>query len=94
MSAYPALVLIHAEMERGNRVGSLRTFAKARDRLATCPTRYLGFDVAGERARLDALCEALEAGTCAGLDPAPVWRFDGLMLDGGQLDGAAAGGRM
>lgn len=63
-------------LERGNRVGALRTFAKARDRFAAYPVRYLGFDVAGERARLEALREALEAGTSEHRRPAPIWRFD------------------
>lgn len=67
-------------LERGNCVGALRTFAKARDRFAAYPARYLGFDVAGERARLEALREGLEAGTSEHRDPAPIWRFDNLSL--------------
>ena len=76
---------------RGNRVGALRTFAKARDRFEAYPARYLGFNVAGERARLEALREALEAGTSEHRNPAPIWRFDNppLAADPRPDDGAA-----
>lgn len=67
-------------LERGNLVGALRTFAKARDRFAAYPARYLGFDVAGERARLEALREALEAGASEHRGRAPTWRFDNSPL--------------
>lgn len=78
----------------GNRVGALRTFAKARARFEVYPDRYLGFDVAGERARLEALREALETGTSEHRKPAPIWRVDESPLDvDGQLDDAPAGGR-
>jgi len=63
---------------RGNHVGALRTFVKARDRFEAYPARYFGFDVAAERARLEALREALEAGTSEHRNPAPIWRFDKL----------------
>lgn len=62
-------------LERGNRVGALRTFAKARVRFEPYPASYLGFDVAQERARLEELSSTLEAGKLPGLDPAPIWRF-------------------
>lgn len=65
---------------RGNRLGALRTFAKARDRFEAYPARYFGFDVAGERARLEALREALETGSFEHRDPAPIWRFENLPL--------------
>jgi predicted metal-dependent hydrolase len=53
-------------LERGNRVGALRTFAKALSRLEAYPARYLGFDVAAQQ---DWLRE-IPAG------PPPIWRFD------------------
>ena len=62
-------------LERGNRVGALRTFTKALGRFEAYPARYLGFDVANERARLEGLRRALETGNSPGLDPAPTWRF-------------------
>ena len=54
-------------LAKGNRNGALKTFAKARGRFEAYPDRYLGFDVAAERARLQDQPEGR-----------PVWRFDGL----------------
>ena len=57
-------------LERGNRVGALRTFSKALGRFEAYPPRYLGFDVAAERARLRA----------SPTEQPPAWRFDDLPL--------------
>lgn len=73
-------------LERGNRVGALRTFAKAQARLGAYPARYLGFDVAGERVRLEDLRKTLEAAKSAALDAAPTWCFEDLPLTEGTGD--------
>ena len=79
---------------RGNHVGALRTFVKARDRFEAYPARYFGFDVAGERARLELLRGALEAGTFEHRDRAPIWRFDNPPLAvHARLDDGGTGGR-
>lgn len=73
-------------LDRGNRVGALRTFAKALGRLEAYPARYLGFDVAGERVRLEDLRKTLEAAKSAALDAAPTWCFEDLPLTEGTGD--------
>lgn len=65
-------------LERGNRVGAIRTFARALGRLEPYPAQYFGFDVAGERIRVQELLSSLGAGTVRGPDRPPIWRFDGL----------------
>lgn len=73
-------VALKRAVDQFNRVGALRTFAKARDRFEAYPARYLGFNVAGERARLEAWREAIEAGTSEHRNPGPIWRFDNRPL--------------
>lgn len=55
-------------LERGNRAGATKTFAKARARLDRYPARYFGFDVAAERRRLED----------PAAQPPPRWRFENL----------------
>lgn len=90
---FQALILVSVgfhHLERGNRVGALRTFAKARDRFEAYPASHLGFDVDRERARLETLLEALDAGMAERVAPAPSWRFDDLPLAAdGSFDGVA-----
>lgn len=65
-------------LDRGNRVGAARTFARALARFKPYPARYCEFDLAAERARLRALLEALADEEAAlPLEP-PRWRFDDL----------------
>lgn len=47
-------------LDRGNRVGAKRTFARAWHRLEGCPAQYLGFDVAHERALIHSLLQNLD----------------------------------
>ena len=61
---------------RGNRAGALKTFARALDRFEPYPARYLGFDLAAERARLRAVVAALKGEEAALPQQAPVWRFN------------------
>lgn len=63
---------------RGNRAGALKTFARALGRFEPYPPRYLGFDLAAERLRLQALLAALKGEEDAMPGQAPVWRFDAL----------------
>ena len=67
---------------RGNRAGALKTFTRALGRFEPYPARYLGFDLAAERARLQALLAALTDGGAAVSGPPPFWRFDHPPLAG------------
>jgi predicted metal-dependent hydrolase len=69
---------------RGNRTGALTTFTRALGRFEPYPARYLGFDLAAERARLQARLAALAGEEGAVPEQAPVWRFDDLPVDRGQ----------
>ena len=69
---------------RGNRAGALKTFTRALGRFEPYPPRYLGFDLAAERVRLQALLAALASEGVAGPGRAPIWRFDNLPVDRGQ----------
>ncbi len=77
-------------LERGNRAGALKTFARALGRFEPYPARYLGFDLAAERARLRAVGAALtgEEAPVPGLPP--VWRFDDLPAAGHDPERAQA----
>ena len=68
-------------LDRGNRVGALRTFARALARFERYPARYHGFDLAAERARLQALLAALADEDAALPGPPWIWRFDDLPDD-------------
>jgi predicted metal-dependent hydrolase len=65
-------------LDRGNRAGALRTFTRALGRFERYPSRYCGFDLAAERARLRALLAALTDEDAAVPGPRPSWRFDDL----------------
>jgi predicted metal-dependent hydrolase len=81
-------------LERRNRAGALKTFARASDRFEPYPARYFGFDVAAERARLQALVAALKRGESDGPGPPPIWRFDDLpVVEGKPGDAPADGSR-
>ncbi|MEO8500976.1 MAG: DUF309 domain-containing protein [Vicinamibacteria bacterium] len=63
-------------LERGNRVGAVRTFARALDRFKPYPAHYLGFEVATERGRVQERLNALRAGVVMGPDPPPIWTYN------------------
>jgi len=65
-------------LDRGNRVGALRTFTRAMGRFERYPARYLGFDLGAERGRLQAVLDALADEDAALPGPPPIWRFDDL----------------
>ncbi len=65
-------------LDRGNRAGALRTLTRAMGRFERYPARYCGFDLAAERARLQALLTALGDEDAAVPEPRPAWRFEDL----------------
>jgi predicted metal-dependent hydrolase len=67
-------------LERGNPAGARKTFTRALVRFGSYPAGYFGFDVAAERSRLHDRLTALDAGSMAGLESPPIWRFDGLPI--------------
>lgn len=78
---FQALIQVSAgfhHLGRGNRAGALGTFTRALGRLESYPARYFGFDLAGERARLQDLTNALRAEEFQAPARPPIWRFDDL----------------
>jgi predicted metal-dependent hydrolase len=65
-------------LDRGNRVGALRTFTRALGRFERYPACYLGLDLVAERARLHSLLSALADEDAPLPGPPPTWRFDDL----------------
>jgi hypothetical protein len=62
----------------GNLPGMESMLRRALKRFARYPDRYFGFDLAGERARLQSWLARIEAGEVdpGAEHPAPQWRFD------------------
>lgn len=65
-------------LHRENHVGALRTFTRAMGRFEPYPARYIGFDLAAERVRLQALLAALKNEDALVPGPRPTWHFDDL----------------
>lgn len=69
---FQALIQVSAgflHLDRGNRVGATRTFARAR--LGSYPAHYFGLDVAAERSRLQDALKSLENGEPASSELGP-----------------------
>lgn len=65
-------------LQRGNTTGARRTFTRALGRFERYPERYLGFDLARERAWIQARLAALSGEEPLGPLPFPRWSCEGL----------------
>jgi predicted metal-dependent hydrolase len=79
-------------LDRGNRVGAARTFARALARFERYPARYCGFDLTAERTRLQTLLAALADEEAVLPLERPRWRFDDPAAAETRMPGPPAAG--